>query len=125
MQVRLTVYDVPVSRRSHGGSRRAGRGRLRRLRIMSLRLRAVALGLCLTALATACQSSGINEVRNPVAFNTPLAIPTLNQGTLDGAGNRVVELMADESSSEFLPGKATATWGYNGSYLGPTLRAER
>ena len=92
---------------------------------MSRHLRAVALGLCLTAVATACQTPGFNEVRNPVAFNTPLAIPALNQGTLDGAGNRVFELEADESSSEFLPGKGTPTWGYNGHYLGPTLRAER
>lgn len=92
---------------------------------MSPHLRAVALGLCLTAVSTACQAPGFNEVTNPVAFNTPMAIPPLNQGTLDGLGNRVFELKAGEGSSKFLPDKATPTWGYNGPYLGPTLWAER
>jgi FtsP/CotA-like multicopper oxidase with cupredoxin domain len=38
---------------------------------------------------------------------------------------RRFDLAVEEGVSEFLPGKRTATWGINGAYLGPTLRAER
>lgn len=35
------------------------------------------------------------------------------------------ELTLQEGQIEFLPGTRTATWGVNGPYLGPTLRASR
>jgi FtsP/CotA-like multicopper oxidase with cupredoxin domain len=79
----------------------------------------------LLVLTAACQSPATPEVAHTVAFDTPLAIPPIESGTLDGAGNRVFELRAEKGSREFLPGETTPTWGYNGSYLGPTLRANR
>jgi FtsP/CotA-like multicopper oxidase with cupredoxin domain len=90
---------------------------------MSRHLRAAAAVLYLVMLATACQSPAAPEVDSPVAFGTPLAIPPVESGTLDGTGNRVFELRAERGSREFIHGKTTRTWGYNGSYLGPTLRA--
>lgn len=39
-------------------------------------------------------------------------------------GEQVFDLTAQAGATQFFPGKPTATWGYNGSYLGPTLRAQ-
>jgi blue copper oxidase len=38
------------------------------------------------------------------------------------AGRGTIELAAQPGQTEFWPGKASVTAGYNGSYLGPTLR---
>jgi len=57
------------------------------------------------------QSRGRNE----------LAIPPLMEGSLrDGVRN--YSLQAQAGQSDFLPGLRTPTIGFNGSYLGPTLR---
>ena len=44
---------------------------------------------------------------------------------MDG-DTRVFKLTAQDGHSEVLPGKdRTRTWGFNGPFLGPTLRARR
>lgn len=53
-----------------------------------------------------------------------LAIPPLAPSRVVD-GTRVFSLTAQEGVTEFLPGVETRTWGFDGSYLGPTLRAER
>lgn len=63
--------------------------------------------------------------QRPVELQSPLAIPPLADSHVDGEGYRVFDLTAQEGTSSFLPDVATPTWGYNGDYLGPTLRAER
>ena len=60
-----------------------------------------------------------------VPFANRLAIPPLADSELDSEGRRVFTLAAEAGEREFLPGKTTETWGFNGSYLGPTLRAKR
>lgn len=60
-----------------------------------------------------------------VDFEQELAIPPLAESDITDDGTRVFDLTAREGSSELLPGKPTPTWGFNGPYLGPTLRAER
>jgi FtsP/CotA-like multicopper oxidase with cupredoxin domain len=60
-----------------------------------------------------------------VPFENRLTIPPLADSKLDSEGRRVFTLAAEPGEREFLPGRTTATWGFNGSYLGPTLRAER
>jgi FtsP/CotA-like multicopper oxidase with cupredoxin domain len=57
-------------------------------------------------------------------FVNPLAIPEVAPSRLED-GVRVFELTAAESVSSFRPGVHTPTLGYNGSYLGPTLVAQR
>lgn len=52
-------------------------------------------------------------------------IPPLAKSRVTDDGTRVFELTANEGTTELLPGKPTETWGFNGSYLGPTLRAAR
>ena len=42
---------------------------------------------------------------------------------MDDEGRRVFRLTAQEGRTKLLPGTTSSTWGFNGSYLGPTLRA--
>ncbi len=49
-----------------------------------------------------------------------LPIPPLLQGTTQD-GVKTYNLTQQLGTMEFLPGMQTATWGYNGQYLGPTL----
>ncbi|MFE9654984.1 multicopper oxidase family protein [Micromonospora sp. NPDC006431] len=58
-------------------------------------------------------------------FVRPLAIPPLATSRVEN-GRRVFDLRAIEGTRDFgLGDRQTATWGFNGSYLGPTLRAKR
>ena len=54
----------------------------------------------------------------------PLLIPPLYQGEMQN-GTRTFNLDAGRDSTEFLPGVKTPTWGYNGTYLGPTLEMRK
>ena len=49
-----------------------------------------------------------------------LPIPPLMTGAMQD-GVVAYELIEGLGTMEFLPGQQTATWGYNGDYLGPTL----
>ncbi|MEO3743543.1 multicopper oxidase domain-containing protein [Plantactinospora sp. B5E13] len=60
-----------------------------------------------------------------VDFVNPLAIPPLAGSRIDEQGRRVFDLRAQPGHRNLHPGGATPTWGYNGDYLGPTLRAAR
>lgn len=54
----------------------------------------------------------------------PLPIPPLGEGEIvDGV--RTFTLTAQPGEAEILPGTLTATWGFNGDHLGPTLRMRR
>jgi blue copper oxidase len=58
-------------------------------------------------------------------FANRLAIPPLLEPETDGAGRSVFRLDLQAGATEFFDGAATDTWGVNGSFLGPTLRASR
>jgi FtsP/CotA-like multicopper oxidase with cupredoxin domain len=60
-----------------------------------------------------------------VDLSHPLAIPPLLEGRDDGTGTKVFDLRVGPGTAELLPGTRTATWGINGPYLGPTLRASK
>ncbi|HSI80976.1 MAG TPA: multicopper oxidase domain-containing protein [Solirubrobacterales bacterium] len=60
-----------------------------------------------------------------VPFENRLAIPPLADSELDSEGRRVFTLTAEPGERALRPGGSTETWGFNGSYLGPTLRATR
>ncbi|MGW6455865.1 multicopper oxidase family protein [Streptomyces sp. NPDC055078] len=58
-------------------------------------------------------------------FTRELAVPPLAKSTVRDDGTRVFDLTMQSGRKEFRPGRQTPTWGFNGDYLGPTLRAER
>jgi FtsP/CotA-like multicopper oxidase with cupredoxin domain len=58
-----------------------------------------------------------------VDFSNALSIPPLAQSTVDEQGRRVFTLTAQEGVHDFGSGRKSPAWGFNGTYLGPTLRA--
>ncbi|WP_219506030.1 multicopper oxidase family protein [Nonomuraea ceibae] len=77
----------------------------------------------LSGLATACGSS--RPASDPAAFRTALRVPPLLKPQVAEDGTRTFALSMERGRSEFLPGKPVETWGFNGPYLGPTVRAAR
>lgn len=60
-----------------------------------------------------------------LGFRNELAIPPLLEPTVGADGRKTFDLTLQAGRAELLAGTATQTWGINGDYLGPTLRAER
>jgi FtsP/CotA-like multicopper oxidase with cupredoxin domain len=64
------------------------------------------------------------DTSDRVAWTNPMAVPPLAPSRVDGQGRRIFDLDARVGRHAF--GATTvATQGYNGDYLGPTLRATR
>jgi bilirubin oxidase len=61
------------------------------------------------------------RVNETLTFQNRLHIPPLLEPEV-ASGEKVFSLTAQEGETEFLPGKKTKTIGFNGSYLGPTIR---
>ncbi|WP_327149307.1 multicopper oxidase family protein [Nocardia sp. NBC_01329] len=79
------------------------------------------LALAPVAFAVGC---GLPEPTGiPGGGSRPLPIPPLAPSTVGDDGVRRFTLRAHSATTEILRGKHTPTWGYNGSVLGPTLRA--
>jgi blue copper oxidase len=110
---------------------RPGRPPARRRRRLLLRLLvgALALGLvgilALAGLAVWFWSQADMSNVGQLGFANQLKIPPLLEPRLDGAGRKVFDLRLQQGTSELLAGKPTQTWGANGAYLGPTIRAAR
>ena len=90
-------------------------------------LAAIAAGGLVAIAFAGCGIVGPGPVSTvgEVEFDTPLAIPPLAESTVDADGTRVFDLDAQAGTTEFEPGVASDTWGFNGAYLGPTLVADR
>jgi len=86
---------------------------------------AVAVGLVGSLAACSAFNPPPMSTIGEVDFASPLAIPPLAESTVDGSGVRHFSLTAQAGQSDFGQGHATATRGFNGAYLGPTLVAER
>ncbi len=96
-----------------------------------VRLMMAALALVLVAAATgasvvayAWNTADVDTVGR-VDFDRPLQIPPLETGTVTADGTRVFDLELQSGTTDLGHGPGTRTWGFNGSYLGPTLRAAR
>ncbi|MGO1897988.1 MAG: multicopper oxidase family protein, partial [Brevibacterium yomogidense] len=84
-------------------------------------LRAGGALLSVAALAPVLAACS-RETEVPVTdAGTPLPIPPLLEPDADGR----FTLTAGRGTMEFLPGVTTDTWGYDGDYLGPTIRMQR
>ncbi|GIG90790.1 multicopper oxidase family protein [Plantactinospora endophytica] len=100
----------------------------------SRRWLAVLLGVCSvllllcgvgTAVGTWVWTSNAVDTSGKVDFVNRLAVPPLAQSRIDDRGRRVFDLRAQPGRRDFGQGGPTDTWGFNGDYLGPTLRANR
>ena len=88
----------------------------------------VAAGVLLTALVAAgvwIWSTAPQSNTGTLDFANELRIPPLAEPSVDEPGRKVFDLELREGRAELLAGKPARTWGINGPYLGPTLRAER
>jgi FtsP/CotA-like multicopper oxidase with cupredoxin domain len=70
---------------------------------------------------TGAVQSNVGEL----SFAKELDVPPLLEPTVDDDGRKVFELDFQAGETELIDGQLTETWGLNGTYLGPTLRAER
>ncbi|MCY0930378.1 multicopper oxidase domain-containing protein [Streptomyces sp. H27-H1] len=82
---------------------------------------ALVIGVLFTWLYTGAEVSTVGAVD----FSDALAVPPLAASTVEADGTRVFDLRMQAGETEFTPGAKTPTWGFNGSYLGPTLRAAK
>ncbi|MEU0387584.1 multicopper oxidase family protein [Streptomyces chartreusis] len=82
---------------------------------------AVAVGALFAWLWTDAKVSTVGKE----PFDNALAIPPQAESSVDKDGTRVFDLRMRAGETEFRDGVKTPTWGFNGSYLGPTLRAQR
>lgn len=87
------------------------------------RLASIAMLALVASALTACGVSTSPVAEQP--FENELAIPPLAHSTVDD-GVRTFHLSAQEGVTRF-PGVSapTETWGFNGAFLGPTVRAQR
>lgn len=87
-------------------------------------LRASAAAAVLAPLAPSLAACAPGEDVPKVEFGARLPVPPLDGGTVEN-GVRTFHLAPQSGTHEFVAGKPADTMGYNGSYLGPTLRAAR
>ncbi|WP_307866375.1 multicopper oxidase family protein [Leucobacter chromiisoli] len=116
---------------AHGAAGRATTGATARAGAASrtgaaLLVPALALGLLGCGAIPGAGSPAVPVVEQE--FSQPLAIPPLAPSRIED-GVRVFSLTAQEGERSFAPatepGAATRTWGFDGEFLGPTLRAQR
>lgn len=65
------------------------------------------------------------DTRGDVAFERELPIPPLADARVDPDGTRVFSLRMQRGETDFGRSNPTTTWGFDGSFGGPTLRAQR
>lgn len=82
---------------------------------------ALVVGGGMTWIYTTADVSTVGKVE----FRQELSVPPLADSTVEADGTRVFQLDMRSGTKEFRPGQVTDTWGFNGDYLGPTLRARR
>ncbi|MDI6100272.1 multicopper oxidase domain-containing protein [Actinoplanes sp. NEAU-A12] len=82
--------------------------------------------LSLAALSIVAGCSSTLEKQPDPNFSNRLRIPPPAEPVIDADGAKRFSLDLRAGRSEFLPGRITEnTWGVNGAYLGPTVRASR
>jgi FtsP/CotA-like multicopper oxidase with cupredoxin domain len=114
-----TVPPVPTAL-TPARHRSRGPRLLRRASVVLLVLAALAVGT-----VTTFWISARTDTAGDVEFTRPLVIPPLAESTVDAQGRRTFDLHMQTGTTDFGSGRVAETWGVNGTYLGPTLRAAR
>lgn len=86
---------------------------------------AVVVTTVLSGCTATLGGGGVLNTAGKVEFSNPLAIPPLAASSIDENGTRIFDLTAMAGTTGFTPGVETSTWGFNQSYLGPTIVASR
>lgn len=76
------------------------------------------------AFQSATGGNGISNV-GELSLDTPVDIPPLLEPVIDDDGRKRFDLTLQTGETEVLRGKKAATWGANGPFLAPTIRASR
>ncbi|MGH1564850.1 multicopper oxidase family protein [Mumia sp. DW29H23] len=84
----------------------------------------LAVGGFATWIAVSFVNARVDTV-GKIAFDRPLAIPPLAPSRVEADGTRVFSLRMQEGEADLGGPQPTPTWGFDGAYLGPTLRATR
>ncbi|HEX2575202.1 MAG TPA: multicopper oxidase domain-containing protein [Aquihabitans sp.] len=100
------------------------RGRLARVAVSALAVAIVAGTVATAAVAVWWRGADTSTI-GTLSFANELHIPPLARSTVEADGTRVFDLTARATTASFKPGMYTDVLGYDGGYLGPTLRAER
>jgi FtsP/CotA-like multicopper oxidase with cupredoxin domain len=103
----------------HPQSTSARPGRAQLLVVAAVTAALVAVGL------TGCSLGGGEGSIGAVEAFQPLPVPPLAESRRDAQGRRVFDLDVRETSADLGAGPVPGTWGANGDYLAPTIRAER
>lgn len=90
-------------------------------------------GIVLGTCGTAIGGAAFLALRGPdkqsniggLEFQNQLAIPPLHEPTFDADGTRRFDLTLQTGSANLFPEGDSGTWGVNGPFLAPTLRARR
>jgi len=98
----------------------------RRLRRLSSRLLGVVVLVVLVGLGVAwwLYVDARVDTRSDEPFTSPLRVPPLAEDMSGQDGLVHFSLNIEAGESQLFPGEVTETWGINGPYLGPTLRAD-
>jgi FtsP/CotA-like multicopper oxidase with cupredoxin domain len=100
------------------------RKRLKRIILLSLAV-LIVTALALAAGAYVLYARADVSTVGKLDFATALKIPPLLEPRIDADGRKVFDVRLQAGEVELLPGETTETWGANGAYLGPTIRASR
>lgn len=120
--------STPEQPGAAGGGEQPRRGVGRRRVLMGIGAVVGAAGLAIGGYATNFALVYRNRRMSNLGdldFDTPLRIPPVLEPDVDAEGRRHFRLEARTGTTELLPGTETPTWGINGTFLAPTLRARR
>ena len=114
----------------HTGSYgRSMRERLRRLPWKKLVAGGTAAAVVVVALAVGAGAWMYRRAKvstvGELAFANVLRVPPLAEPTVEADGTKVFDLRFTAGQTDLVDDGPSDTWGLNGTYLGPTLRADR
>ncbi|MGL1933285.1 MAG: multicopper oxidase domain-containing protein [Desulfotalea sp.] len=80
------------------------------------------LGVSLIGGYSFLNNNNLCYANPPLSFKNPLPIPPILEATRIKSGNKSFELTVQNGETSFFQGITTPTMGYNGNYLGPTIK---